>query len=816
MRIPVTIPIALAFAAIGVGIYLYFPSQQESAARDALRIKATRMVELVAYAIAPGVEFQDDASITEVFHGAATDPDLKHIAVYLDGEQLAVYPEDADVTYLGEVRDPLAYFVPGALHVEAPVTTSTGTFPMVLAQYSTVEIEQATRRNRIVAVAISVAIFLVGLILALRIEALFASNKRARMRAEDASRAKSQFLANMSHEIRTPLNGILGMASLLLRKRLPPEERRFAKSIERSGQTLLHLVNDILDFSKIEAGRFELDSVVFSLTETLDDVVEALSKAATDKGIELVAHLEDDVPDRVEGDGLRIKQILMNLVGNAVKFTDEGEVVVRGRLLDSTDDQVHVHLEVRDTGIGMTPEQKARVFESFTQADASMARRFGGTGLGLTIVSHLIETMGGELQVESELGSGSTFSFVLPLGITGESETKGAVSLLAKRRVLVVDDNETNRLVLREQVAAWGGEPEVVDAPTAALDALAKAAEAGTPFDLVLLDFTMPEMNGLELARAIRQRPRPPVMVMLSSGTPTSAEIREAGIAGYAAKPLQRRALERALRAALGQGSGDDERVPDMVAVDRGKLLVAEDNETNREVIEAMLAVLGFEAVMVEDGAQAVEAMSTADDVRAVLMDCQMPNVDGYEATRRIRAMEKETGRARIPIVAVTAHALPEEEARAAEAGMDGYVTKPVTIETLDAALAAVLGEEQGLSVRADEEESSDATIDPGAIATLRELGVFAKVRATFERDAASLVGKIEQAMIDVDADALRRSAHTLKGAARYVGAGRLASLAATIESSAKNDDLATAEMCALELEESLATALDALRAEQA
>ena len=518
---------------------------------------------------------------------------------------------------------------------------------MILAQYSTVTIERATRRNRIVAVAIGAAIFFVGIILALRIEALFASNKRARMRAEEASQAKSQFLANMSHEIRTPLNGILGMASLLLRKRLPPEEKRFAKSIERSGQTLLHLVNDILDFSKIEAGRFELESVEFSLTETLDDVVEALSSSATDKGIELVAHLADAIPARVRGDGLRIKQILMNLVGNAVKFTDEGEVVVRGRLVDSSDAHVRVELAVRDTGIGMSPEQRARVFESFTQADASMARRFGGTGLGLTIVSHLVESMGGELNVESELGEGSTFSFVLPFEVIAESESAGALSLLESRRVLVVDDNATNREVLREQVSAWGGSPQVVEAPSAALEAIARAVEAGTPFDLVLLDFTMPEMNGLELARAIGERDDPPVMVMLSSGTPTSAEIRDAGIAGYAAKPLQRRALERALRTALGKGTTEDERVPEMVSEDRGKLLVAEDNETNREVIEAMLAVLGFEAVMVEDGAQAVEAMSTAGDVRAVLMDCQMPNVDGYEATRRIRAMESESGRKR-------------------------------------------------------------------------------------------------------------------------------------------------------------------------
>ncbi len=811
MRIPVTIPIALAFAVIGVGIYLYFPTQQETAARDALRIKATRMVELVAYTIAPSVEFQDNDSITEVFRGAATDPDLKHIAVFVSEQQLSVFPEDAEVTYLGEARDPLAYFVPGALYVEAPVTTSTGETPMVLAQYSTVAIEQATQKNRIVAVAIGIAIFFVGLILALRIEALVASYKRARTRAEAASHAKSQFLANMSHEIRTPLNGILGMASLLLRRRLPPEERRFAKSIERSGQTLLHLVNDILDFSKIEAGRFELDSVVFSLPETLDDVVEALSKSATDKGIELVSHLEDNVPECVEGDGLRVKQVLMNLVGNAVKFTDDGEVVVRGRLAESTEGHVRVHFEVRDTGIGMTPEQKARVFQSFTQADASMARRFGGTGLGLTIVSHLVESMGGELQVESDLGEGSTFSFSLPFAITGESATTGAVSLLAKRRVLVVDDNETNRQVLREQVNAWGGNAEVVDAPSAALEALSSANDAGTPFDLVLLDFTMPEMNGLELAREIGKSDSAPVMVMLSSGTPSSADIRDAGISGYAAKPLQRRALERALRSALGQGEQDETRIPDRVSVDRGKLLVAEDNETNREVIEAMLAVLGFSAVMVEDGAQAVEAMSRADDVRAVLMDCQMPNVDGYEATRQIRAQEKEG--TRIPIIAVTAHALPEEEARATEAGMDAYVTKPVTLETLDAALSSVLGEEPGLAVQSVA-DAPDTDIDPAAIDALRELGVFDKVRATFERDAASLVGKIEQAMIDVDVDALRRAAHTLKGAARYVGAVRLAALAATIESSAKDEDLATAEVSTLDLEETLEQALSALRAE--
>ncbi|MEM9071016.1 MAG: response regulator [Myxococcota bacterium] len=805
MRAHVTIPIALTFALIGVGIYLYFPRQQEDAGTRALGLKASRLAELAAYAIAPAVEFDDEALIAEVFRGAASDPELQSIAAFRGGVMLSAYPEDAEVEYQGEAAETLVYFLPGQVCVEVPIPSATGEPALLLASYSTATIDHASQRNRWVAVGIGLAIFLVGLILALRIDFLFAAHRRARHRAEEASRAKSQFLANMSHEIRTPLNGILGMATLLLHKRLPEEERRYAQSIERSGHNLLRLVNDILDFSKVEAGRFELEEAPFSLVQRLDNVVDAVAKSASDKGVELVAHLAPDVPTGLVGDGLRVEQILMNLVGNAVKFTDEGEIFVHGKVASRDESEVRVRFEVRDTGIGMTPEQQRRVFEAFTQADVSMARRFGGSGLGLTIVRHLVERMKGTLELESEAGKGTTFIATIPFAISGEGDAPAG--WLQDRKLLVVDDNATNRLVLREQISAWGGSAEAVEGPQSALAALDEAS-----FDIIVLDFHMPEMNGLELAQAIRKRENAPLMVMLSSVETTAREIREAGIAAYANKPIVRRTFERALRTALGEGA--PEAAPMRIEKrNRGTLLVAEDNATNREVISSLLAVIGFDSQMVENGAQAVEAARDAD-VRAILMDCQMPVMDGYAATRAIREEEQAGGRARMPIIAVTAHALPEEQERATEAGMDAYVTKPVSLGALDEALSNLLEEDPAVVRNSMVPPSVDQVLDPGALDTLRELGVFDRVVGTYRDDAHGLLEAMQQALVDLDADGLRRAAHTLKGASRYVGAVQVAALAEAIEHGASEGELAEAEMQTLELEDVLLQAMSGLEAE--
>ncbi len=811
MRARVTVPITLTFALIGAGIYGYFPEQQEQAATRALGIKATRLAELAAFSVAPAVEFDDEGLVTEVFRGASTDPDLRYIAAYRNGERIAVYPEDAEPDYQGDVNETLAYFLPEELRVEVPIGSATDQRATLLASYSTRTIRQASRRARLVALAIGALILLVGFLLARRIEALFAETRVARERAEEASRAKSQFLANMSHEIRTPLNGILGMASLLQLEPLTEHGRRFAQSIERSGQTLLRLVNDILDFSKIEAGRFDLEVAPFSLGQRFDNVVDALAKAALDKGVELVAHLSPDIPDALEGDGLRVEQVLMNLVGNAVKFTEEGEVFVHATLVTRTEKRVRVRLEVKDTGIGMTPQQQRRVFEAFTQADVSMARRFGGSGLGLTIVRHLVDRMGGSLELESQPGIGTTFRVELPFVVAAEPIADETTGLLASRRVLVVDDNATNRLVLGEQVAAWGGLPTTVEGPSSGLAALDAAEADGKPFDLVLLDYTMPEMNGVELAERIRTRPDAPPMVLLSSGAPSPDAIRAAGIAAWANKPLQRRTLLRALRTALGVG-GTSEAPMRVETRPRGLLLVAEDNSTNQEVITALLRVLGFDCCVAQNGEEAVARVREEPAVRAVLMDCQMPIMDGYTAAETIRREEAETGRPRVPIVAVTAHALPEEEERATKAGMDAYVTKPIVLRELDEALSRLLGEDPSVRSESEAPPNGDGILDPAALGTLRELGIFDRVCGTFQSDARGLLDSVQEALVDLDGDALRRAAHTLKGASRYVGARRLAALAGAIEAKAAAGNLAEAEMMALDLEEILAEALRALQ----
>ena len=811
MRERVTLLITLTFALIGAGIYGYFPEQQERAATRALGIKATRLAELAAYAVAPAVEFDDEALVAEVFRGAATDPDLRYIAAYRDGEPLAVYPEGVHPDYQGEAHETLMYFLPEELRVEVPIGSATDRQATLLASYSTRSIRDASRRARAVAVGIGALILLVGFVLGRRIEALFEQARRARARAEEASRAKSQFLANMSHEIRTPLNGILGMAALLQLEPLTERERRYAQSIERSGQSLLRLVGDILDFSKIEAGRFELEIVPFSLAQHFDHVVEAVAKAAQDKGIELVAHLSPDIPAALEGDGLRVEQVLMNLVGNAVKFTDEGEVFVHGTLVERTDDGVRVRLEVKDTGIGMTPEQQRRVFEAFTQADVSMARRFGGTGLGLTIVRHLVELMGGSLDLESEPGVGTTFRVELPFVIARDAVEDEGAELLARRRVLVIDDNATNRLVLGEQLAAWGGEPTTAEGPSSGLAALGEAEAEGRPFDLVILDYTMPQMNGVQLAERIRERAHVPPMVLLSSGAPTEAEIRGAGIAAWASKPLQRRTLLRALRVALRVAPESD--APLRVETrPRGLLLVAEDNPTNQEVTTALLRVLGFECRLANNGAEAVTLLREGLQPRAVLMDCQMPVMDGYTAAETIRADEAASGRPRVPIVAVTAHALAEEQQRAAEAGMDAYVTKPIVLRELDEALSRLLGEEPSVqSGPPPAPVDEGGVLDPSALASLRELGIVESVCATFRKDASGLLDALQSALVELDAEALRRAAHTLKGASRYVGARRVAQRAGAIERQAGQGALAEAELLALDLQELIDEALEAL-----
>jgi two-component system, sensor histidine kinase and response regulator len=643
----------------------------------------------------------------------------------------------------------------------------------------------------------------------------------AKKQAEASSRAKSQFLANMSHEIRTPMNGILGMSELLLNTGLTEKQLKFAEAVHHSGESLLGIINDILDFSKIEAGKMELECIAFDLHETVAEAVEMFAENAHRKGLELAVITDPSIPVSMEGDPGRLRQVIINLVDNAIKFTSEGEVIVRMDAVDEDEGHAIISIEVKDTGVGIEADAMERIFECFSQADGSTTRKFGGTGLGLTIAKQLVEMMGGGICVESIPGKGSSFRFTVKLKKlhAGASCAYYPGQNLHGQKILLVDDNSTNLTILKNQVVAWGVQTEIAENGTTALEKL-RSAVATDPYTVAILDMHMPGMNGIELARRIKQDPhtRNVRLIMLTSvGQYGDAELAgKAGIDIYLCKPVRQARLYNSLMAVTGD-AGQTEfaeygNASERSAAYAARILIVEDNPVNQELGIAMLGELGCSVTIVGNGKEAVEATNQTD-YDLVLMDCQMPEMDGFEATRAIRAREEQTGKHTI-IVALTAHALSGDRDLCLAAGMDDYLSKPFNMDKLNAILAfwledagaaaltrnnvtasagetpAITSQERtgGINGIAADSATCEGPIDQHALDIIRALevngktGVVHRVINIYLKNSPGLLKSLSQGIDASDSVAIFQSAHSLKSSSAMVGAMKIAELCKEME----------------------------------
>jgi two-component system sensor histidine kinase/response regulator len=803
MRIVVFLLITAAFAGLALLQFLYFPGRSQRALRESLEAKAVAVAELTAYSVQTALEFDDHAVVKEYLTGATRDRELRYVAVFdAKGEPFeaiqrrGVPPAER---LPGSARTSTRE-LGGDLYVVAPVVVGKP-YPSVIVSYSQAGIRAQSRENEQTAFEIALAITLAGMGVAGWIVLLSQRHHRtelARERAEAASKAKGDFVARVSHEIRTPLNGVVGIVDLLFRTELGGRQRQLVRTLQRSGRHLLGVINDILDLSKIEVGRLELRAERVDLADVVEDAAE-LAASQLRPGVELVVRLDPALPLGVRGDGQRLLQVLTNLLGNAVKFTQSGEIVVRAEVTRVKEEHVGVRFSVKDSGIGISKAEQSKLFQSFYQASGS-SRDFGGTGLGLSVSQELVKRMGGEIRVESDSGKGSEFWFELELELLEAAEPPSEE--LTGLSVLVVA-----REALGRELTAFC-ERFKMDSRELAESAAVPAEIERSSYDVVLLDTAVSGAD-LDFARAILER-WPALRVVLLYRSSDFSETGEPGT-DVLVKPVRKEALFRSIGALVGR-VGPRSHLSSMSSrpiKERrsfmpvyGTVLAAEDNPTNQEVLRALLDELGYAIEIHRNGLEVVAAFERGGSYCMVLMDCQMPELDGYAAARRMRALEQKERRKRLPILALTAGTPAEVREQVLASGMDDVLPKPIDLALLKRALGAWCGDPKAAT-----------TLDPDRIAELLRLQTAARptfVRdlvARFLADAARLLATLRSAAAEADVERLREAAHALKGSSRNLGAKAVSALCEALERNAADGRLDGATELVSKVGEELASA---------